>query len=46
MLLNKEKCGLMFLSAGRATLSADELRQKYITNVRLVAHYKYLSVFL
>jgi hypothetical protein len=45
MSLNKAKCGAMFL-AGHSTLSADELRQKTVEGVPIVAKYKYLGVYL
>ena len=46
MQLNKDKCGVMFLSTGHSTLNNWEIRQKTVADVPIVATYKYLGVHL
>jgi hypothetical protein len=44
--LNKDKYGAMYLSSGISTLKADEQRSRSIDGIPIIAHYKYLGVFL
>jgi hypothetical protein len=44
MCLNKQKCGILFLSQTRCNLINWELELKEVDNIPIVSNYKYLGV--